>query len=457
MGKINFSNPKDTNKSGLSCNEDDQNDMSIFTKSTRHNQIVSLLTEIDETNINEDSPSKSILMHDKDGSELQNNITDEDGDEESFSISNKSCTIIHSLDDPSPPDPSDNSTSSSSDMFSDSSSDSSIMSKSNSSSSNDLPKKENNNFKKNRRPLSDKKLCNQALNMIKFLGTIHMKKLDLKHEPRLRRIAFLDWIGQLEIAFSSNEYTREVLKDYSTTTKIRRPTDPLADCLVYTVIYAFIDKNTRTSTATYKNKGTDLLRCLHIKCASYDANSKLRARLAFVNCKISQEETAINFLTRLEQKANEARNFDMKISERKFIWILLNNMKHHRFYKERIAALLTTFELNPSSISQKWIENKFYSLDEERIISFRNKFRESARFSLDSNKTHKYQGNEKKTRCRYCYRAGHTDNNCQDRANKRPPSMPEWISKATCAKCKKKGHLAFNCPPTFGNKMVKSK
>ena len=155
--------------------------MSIFTKSTRHNQIVSLLTEIDETNINEDSPSKSILMHDKDGSELQNNTTDEDGDEESFSISNKSCTIIHSLDDPSPPDPSDNSTSSSSDMFSDSSSDSSIMSKSNSSSSNDLPKKENNNFKKNRRPLSDKKLCNQALNMIKFLGTIHMKKLDLKH------------------------------------------------------------------------------------------------------------------------------------------------------------------------------------------------------------------------------------------------------------------------------------
>ena len=41
-----------------------------------------------------------------------------------------------------------------------------------------------------------------------------MKKLDLKHEPRLRRIAFLDWIGQLEIAFSSNKYTRDVLRDY---------------------------------------------------------------------------------------------------------------------------------------------------------------------------------------------------------------------------------------------------
>ena len=34
--------------------------------------------------------------------------------------------------------------------------------------------------------------------------------------------------------------------------------------------------------------------------------------------------------------------------------------------------------------------------------------------------------------------------------------MPEWIYKATCAKCKKKGHLAFNCPPEYGNKIVKS-
>ena len=49
------------------------------------------------------------------------------------------------------------------------------------------------------------------------------------------------------------------------------------------------------------------------------------------------EETAINFLTRLEQKANEARNYDIKISERKFLWVLLNNMKHHKYYKERIA------------------------------------------------------------------------------------------------------------------------
>ena len=182
----------------------------------------------------------------------------------------------------------------------------------------------------------------------------------------------------------------------------------------------------------------------------------MRAKLAFINCRISQEETAINFLSRLEQKANEARNFDMRITEKKFIWILLNNMKHHRFYKERIASFLTTFELNPSSISQKWIENKFYSLDEDRIISFKNRFRENARFSQEFNMKSKQQPSSNTIRCKYCYRKGHSDNNCQDKANKRPPSMPEWISKATCAKCKKKGHLAFNCPPKYGNKIVKS-
>ncbi len=78
-------------------------------------------------------------------------------------------------------------------------------------------------------------------------------------------------------------------------------------------------------------------------------------------------------------------------------------MKHHRFYKERIAALLTTFELNTSSLPQQWVENKFYSLDEERIISFRNRFKENARFSLDSNKSVKHQNSERKIRCRYCY------------------------------------------------------
>ena len=67
---------------------------------------------------------------------------------------------------------------------------------------------------------------------------------------------------------------------------------------------------------------------------------------------MSFEETTINFLTRLGQKTNEVRNYDIKISERKFLWVLLNNVKHHKYYKKRIASFLTTFELNPSSISQ---------------------------------------------------------------------------------------------------------
>ena len=88
-----------------------------------------------------------------------------------------------------------------------------------------------------------------------------------------------------------------------------------------------------------------------MKCASVDENTKLKARMQFLFCKIGHEETAINFLIRLEQKANEARNYDINISEKKFLWVLLNNMKLHRFYKERIASFLTTFEFNPSSIS----------------------------------------------------------------------------------------------------------
>ena len=75
-----------------------------------------------------------------------------------------------------------------------------------------------------------------------------MRKLDLKHEPRLRRIAFLEWISQLEIAFSSVKYTNKVLKDYSTKNKIHKVKSKLVDSLVYTVAYAFMDKATRTST-----------------------------------------------------------------------------------------------------------------------------------------------------------------------------------------------------------------
>ena len=158
--------------------------------------------------------------------------------------------------------------------------------------------------------------------MIKFLGTLHMRKLDLKHEPRLRRIAFLEWISQLEIAFSSNKYTIKVLKDYSTKNKIHKVKSKLVDSLVYTVAYAFMDKATRTSTIAYKNQGSQLLKVLHMKCASVDENTKLRARMQFLSCKMTFEETAINFLTRLEEKANEARNYDIRISKRKFLWVL---------------------------------------------------------------------------------------------------------------------------------------
>ena len=118
-----------------------------------------------------------------------------------------------------------------------------------------------------------------------------------------------------------------------------------------------------------------------MKCVAIDSHTKMKAKMAVVNYKVSQEETEINFLTRLEQKANEARNYDIKISDKKFIWTLLNNMKFHRYYKERIASFLTIFELNTSSISQKWIENKIYSIDEERMNHHIQRIlRENARF-----------------------------------------------------------------------------
>ena len=35
----------------------------------------------------------------------------------------------------------------------------------------------------NQRKMSDDKICSQALSMIKFLGTLNMKKLYLRHDP----------------------------------------------------------------------------------------------------------------------------------------------------------------------------------------------------------------------------------------------------------------------------------
>ena len=193
----------------------------------------------------------------------------------------------------------------------------------------------------------------------------------------------------------------------------------MSDLLIYTVAYAFMDKATRMSTINYKGQGSKLLKVLHMKCASVDENTKLRAKMQFLLCKIGNEETAINFLTRLEQRANETRNYDLRISEKRFLWVLLNNMKHHRYYKERMASFPTAFELNPSIISQRWIENKFYSMDEERMQNQSFRFpRENARHSLSSD--NKQRGNfarkstrgsfspkNKTLRCKSCYKTGH--------------------------------------------------
>ena len=111
-------------------------------------------------------------------------------------------------------------------------------------------KSKNQKDNKESQKLTSDKVCSQALQMIKFLGTLHMKKLDLKYEPRLRIIAFLEWISQLEIAFSSNKYTIKVLQDYSTKNKIHQIKSKLADSLVYTVAYAFMDKAIRTTLET---------------------------------------------------------------------------------------------------------------------------------------------------------------------------------------------------------------
>ena len=89
--------------------------------------------------------------------------------------------------------------------------------------------------------------------------------------------------------------------------------------------------------------------------------------------------------------------------------------------------------------------------------------RESNRFTSSSNSKQTNIPNSKNklphkntVRCKYCYRTGHLDSKFPDKDNKRPLSMPEWISKATCLRCKKKGHLAFNYPPKYSCKVIKA-
>ena len=293
--------------------------------------------------------------------------------------------------------------------------------------------------------------------MIKFLGTISTKKLDLKHEPKQRRVAFLEWVGCLEVAFSNYKYTRRILTDYSTSHKIHNVKNDAINRLVYSVCYAFMVKTVRTSASMYKDNGIALLKALHIKCASIDSKTRDRAKQAFLQCRIAQDETSIGFLSRLERKASEARNYDVKISETKFIKTLLNNMKHHKYYRNIIAALFTAYELDNDAFNQKWLEHKFYALDEERLLNFKGRINR-----YEARLVQPYQNNKdrhkkfRNTRCKYCYRPGRIDPECRDKENERPPSVVDWVSKIQCSKNKKTGHLAFNCPPKFNNIKRKS-
>ena len=102
-------------------------------------------------------------------------------------------------------------------------------------------------------------------------------------------------------------------------------------------------------------------------------------------------------------------------------------------------------------------------MDEERMNHYRQMIlRENARFvntntpsENKSNNSNRKFPNKKIIRCKYCYCTGHTDSKYPDKERKRPPSMLKWISKATCQKCKKKGHLAVNCPPKYLCKTIK--
>ena len=152
---------------------------------------------------------------------------------------------------------------------------------------------------------------------------------------------------------------------------------------------------------TYKDDGIALLKALSTKCASIDSQTRLRAKNAFINCRMSQEETAINFLTRLKQIANEARNYEINISEKKFIYRLLDNMKHHKYYRGRIASLMTNFELHPSAFNRRWLEIKFYVMDEERSLMSKYTFRgnrqiATARYASQANNTFRNNDKNKK-------------------------------------------------------------
>ena len=168
--------------------------------------------------------------------------------------------------------------------------------------------------------------------------------------PQIKENLILDCISQVEVLFSSNLYSKDILSSYSTTNKIYYTIDPLVDNLVYTVAYTFMHGITRNSFSTHTNQGVKLSRTSHTKCASVFSQIK-KAKYAFNYYKIGQEETINRFVTRSEQRVNEARNYDMRISNKKLSWTLLHNMKYHRYDNELIASFATNFELNQTSIT----------------------------------------------------------------------------------------------------------
>ena len=63
----------------------------------------------------------------------------------------------------------------------------------------------------------------------------------------------------------------------------------------------------------------------------------------------------------------------------------------------------------------------------------------------------------KSIRCKYFYRLGHHDSQCKQKEAKRPPSMPDRVSRAVCRKCKKKGHLSFKCHQNMKTNLTRLK
>ena len=107
--------------------------------------------------------------------------------------------------------------------------------------------------------------------MINFLGTMKTRKLDLKHDPKNRRIAFLEWLSNIEVTFLNYKHIRKVIKDYNIKHKIRSDKSQSINRLIYSVCYVFLEKNVRTSKMSYKDDGIALLKALSTKCASIDS------------------------------------------------------------------------------------------------------------------------------------------------------------------------------------------